>query len=223
AAARRGAREREGPSRRRGLQLALARDAGEPARGVPRPDGSAGGARGGRRRRDRRPGRLIGSTVLTAESTAARTPAPARRKGAGVGERALAKIFLTPSFAFMALIALFPVIYAIVMSLYQITGFRREFIGGGNFGQLLSDSGFYNAVGNTFLFTVVSVAFEFAIGLMFALIMNQAFFGRGVTRAIILVPWVIPTSVAAQVWRYMFDQNPGFINSVLGTNINWLN
>src|SRR5690606_24812241 len=87
----------------------------------------------------------------------------------------------------------------------------------------LSDSGFYNAVGNTFLFTVVSVAFEFAIGLMFALIMNQAFFGRGVTRAIILVPWVIPTSVAAQVWRYMFDQNPGFINSVLGTNINWLN
>lgn len=159
----------------------------------------------------------------TAESTAARTPAPARRKGAGVGERALAKIFLTPSFAFMALIALFPVIYAIVMSLYQITGFRREFIGGGNFGQLLSDSGFYNAVGNTFLFTVVSVAFEFAIGLMFALIMNQAFFGRGVTRAIILVPWVIPTSVAAQVWRYMFDQNPGFINSVLGTNINWLN
>lgn len=141
----------------------------------------------------------------------------------GVGERALGKIFLTPSFVFMAVIALFPVIYAIVMSLYRIRGFEQEFIGVGNYARLLSDSGFYNAVGNTLVFTVVSVLLEFVIGLMFALIMNQAFVGRGVARAIILVPWVIPTAVAAQVWRFMFDQNPGFVNTLLGTNINWLN
>ncbi|WP_211215822.1 carbohydrate ABC transporter permease [Microbacterium indicum] len=161
--------------------------------------------------------------TLTQQSAPPRPPASDQPKRAGIGERALGKIFLTPSFAFMAVIALFPVIYAIVMSLYRITGFRREFIAGGNYAQLLSDGGFYNAVGNTLVFTVVSVAIEFVIGLLFALIMNQAFAGRGVTRAIILVPWVIPTSVAAQVWRYMFDQNPGFINSVLGIDVNWLN
>lgn len=152
-------------------------------------------------------------------------PPPGRPvvKGAGLGEGVLAKVFLTPSFAFMAVIALFPVFYAIVMSLYQITGFRQEFTGLGNYSQLLNDRGFYNAVWNTLVFTVSSVALEFVIGLLFALIMNQAFRGRGITRAIILVPWVIPTAVAAQVWRYMFSDNPGFVNSILGADINWLN
>lgn len=162
--------------------------------------------------------------MASAQSSKTRTPQRGpRSKGSGIGERALAKIFLTPSFAFMAVIALFPVIYAVGMSLYQITGFRQEFTGLGNYSQLLSDGGFYNAIRNTFVFTTVSVAFEFVIGLMFALIMNQAFRGQGVTRAIILVPWVIPTAVAAQVWRYMFSDNPGFVNGLLGTDINWLN
>ena len=140
----------------------------------------------------------------------------------GLGERAMGRVFLAPSFAFMAVIALFPVFYAIGRSLYDIRGFRQEFTGLDNYLRVLSDSGFYNAVWNTLVFTVASVSLEFVIGMMFALIMHQAFVGRGVTRAVILIPWVIPTAVAAQVWRYMFDRNPGFVNSVLGTDINWL-
>lgn len=140
----------------------------------------------------------------------------------GLGERAMGRIFLAPSFAFMAVIALFPVFYAVGRSLYDIRGFRQEFTGLDNYLRVLSDSGFYNAVWNTLVFTVASVSLEFVIGMVFALIMHQAFVGRGVTRAVILIPWVIPTAVAAQVWRYMFDRNPGFVNSVLGTDINWL-
>ena len=140
----------------------------------------------------------------------------------GLGERAMGRIFLAPSFAFMAVIALFPVFYAIGRSLYDIRGFRQEFTGLDNYLRVLSDSGFYNAVWNTLVFTVASVSLEFVIGMVFALIMHQAFVGRGVTRAVILIPGVIPTAVAAQVWRYMFDRNPGFVNSVLGTDINWL-
>lgn len=134
----------------------------------------------------------------------------------------MGRFFLAPSLVFMAAIALFPVCYAIVKSLYSIRGFQEEFIGVGNYAKLLTDSSFFNAVSNTFVFTVSSVTLEFIIGLIFALIMNKAFIGRGLTRAVILVPWVIPTAVAAQVWRYMFDQNPGFINAVLGADINWL-
>ncbi|MFI6577506.1 carbohydrate ABC transporter permease [Nocardiopsis sp. NPDC050513] len=134
----------------------------------------------------------------------------------------MGRVFLAPSFAFMAVIALFPVCYAIGMSLYEIRGFRREPVGVDNYVRVLSDSGFFNAVGNTLVFTVASVALEFVIGMAFALIMHQVFVGRGLTRAVILVPWVIPTAVAAQVWRYMFDRNPGFVNAVLGTDINWL-
>jgi multiple sugar transport system permease protein/trehalose/maltose transport system permease protein len=144
------------------------------------------------------------------------------RASRGLGERAMGRIFLAPSFAFMAVIALFPVFYAIGMSLYRIRGFHQEFTGIDNYVRVLTDSGFFNAVWNTLVFTVASVSLEFLIGMAFALIMHQAFFGRGVTRAVILIPWVIPTAVAAQVWRFMFDPNPGFVNAVLGTDINWL-
>lgn len=150
------------------------------------------------------------------------SPSVAVTRRRGSAERTMGRVFLAPSFLFMALIALFPVFYAIVTSLYEVRGFSREFIGVDNYVRALSDGGFFNAVGNTLVFTVSSVTLEFIIGLGFALIMNQVFVGRGVTRAVILVPWVIPTAVAAQVWRYMFDQNPGFINSVLGAEINWL-
>ncbi len=144
------------------------------------------------------------------------------RVTSGLGERAMGRIFLAPSFAFMALIALFPVFYAIVISLYDIRGFSQEFIGADNYVRVITDSGFLDAVWNTLVFTVASVSLEFLIGMAFALIMHQVFIGRGLTRAVILIPWVIPTAVAAQVWRYMFDRNPGFVNSVLGTDINWL-
>ncbi len=139
-----------------------------------------------------------------------------------LGERALGRVFLAPSFTFMALIALFPVGYAIVMSLYSIRGFHQEFTGVGNYADALSDLNFFSAVGNTAVFTVASVTLEFVIGMIFALIMHQAFVGRGITRVVILIPWVVPTAVAAQVWRFMFDPNPGFVNSILGTDINWL-
>ncbi|QVQ50495.1 sugar ABC transporter permease [Spiractinospora alimapuensis] len=144
---------------------------------------------------------------------------PVRRH---LGERALGRIFLTPSFTFMALIALFPVGYAVVMSLYAIRGFHQDFVGIRNYVDALTDVNFYSAAWNTLVFTVASVTLEFVIGMAFALIMHNAFVGRGLTRVVILIPWVVPTAVAAQVWRYMFDPNPGFVNSVLGTDVNWL-
>ncbi|SHJ86117.1 multiple sugar transport system permease protein/trehalose/maltose transport system permease protein [Nocardiopsis flavescens] len=172
--------------------------------GVPAPRGGGGGSGGGGR---------------TARG-GGRPPRRPRRRG--LGERAMGRIFLTPSFAFMAVIALFPVFYAVLMSLYEIRGFHQDFAGLGNYARALTDPGFYNAALNTLVFTAASVTLEFTVGLGFALIMHQAFVGRGLTRAVILVPWVIPTAVAAQVWRYMFDHNPGFVNAVLGTDVNWL-
>src|SRR5690625_202039 len=137
-------------------------------------------------------------------------------------EAVMGRVFLAPSLAFMAIIALFPVGYAIVKSFYDIRGFKQEYIGFANYVEIFTDSSFHSAITNTLIFTLASVSFEFMIGLAFALIMNRAFVGRGLTRAVILIPWVIPTAVAAQIWRYMFDHNPGFVNAVLGADINWL-
>src|SRR5690625_7488603 len=111
--------------------------------------------------------------------TANKAPVAVRRRGTGLGERAMGRIFLAPSFTFMALIAFFPVIYAIGMSLYQIKGFDQEFVGLGNYLTALSDGGFYNAVFNTLIFTVASVSLAFVVGLAFALVMHRYFVGRG--------------------------------------------
>jgi ABC-type sugar transport system permease subunit len=145
-------------------------------------------------------------------------------RGKGLSETALGRVFVTPSILLMALVALFPVIYAFVISLQSYTRRQREGFGGvDNYVEALADPRFWDSLQFTVIFTVTSVAAEFAIGLGFALLMNQAFRGRGITRAAILVPWVIPTVIAAQMWFFMFNVTPGFINTVFGLgDFNWL-
>lgn len=141
-----------------------------------------------------------------------------------MSETTLGRVFVAPAIGLMALVALFPVIYAIVISLQAYSGRQNEgFAGLDNYVEALTDERFWTALQFTVVFTVTSVAAEFLIGLGFALLMNQAFRGRGVTRASILVPWVIPTVIAAQMWFFMFNVTPGFINSVFGLgDFSWL-
>lgn len=141
-----------------------------------------------------------------------------------LSETALGRVFVSPAILLMALVALFPVIYAFVISLQAYTRRQREGFGGlENYTEALSDQRFWDSLQFTAIFTVTSVAAEFLIGLGFALLMNQAFRGRGITRAAILVPWVIPTVIAAQMWFFMFNVTPGFINTVFGLgDFNWL-
>lgn len=150
------------------------------------------------------------------------SPGTAERRG--LSERALAKVFVAPSVLTMAAVALFPVVWALFLSLFLYT--RRQQTGFGgleNYATALTDDRFWGSISFTFIFTVTSVAGEFLIGLGFALLMNQAFRGRGVTRAAILIPWVIPTVIAAQMWFFMFNVTPGFVNSLLGLgDFNWL-
>ncbi|MDQ3973677.1 MAG: sugar ABC transporter permease [Actinomycetota bacterium] len=128
----------------------------------------------------------------------------------------MAKVFTAPSVVTMALVAAFPILYALVLSLYLYRGRSREGFGGlENYLTALTEARFWDSVNATIVFTVASVLFEFLIGLGFALLMNQAFTGRGVTRAAILVPWVIPTVISAQMWFFMFNITPGFVNNVL--------
>jgi multiple sugar transport system permease protein len=149
-------------------------------------------------------------------------PGGARRRE--LSETALGRVFITPALLLMALVALFPVIYAFVISLQSYTGRLHEgFAGFDNYVEALTDEQFWASLRFTLIFTVTSVAAEFLIGLGFALLMNQVFRGRGVTRAAILVPWVIPTVIAAQMWFFMFNVTPGFINTVFGLgDFNWL-
>jgi len=141
-----------------------------------------------------------------------------------MSETTLGRVFVAPAIVLMALVALFPVMYAFVISLQAYSGRLNEgFAGFDNYVTGLTDERFWTSLQFTLVFTVTSVAAEFLIGLGFALLMNQAFRGRGITRAAILIPWVIPTVIAAQMWFFMFNVTPGFINSLFGLgDFNWL-
>jgi trehalose/maltose transport system permease protein len=79
-----------------------------------------------------------------------------------------------------------------------------------------SDPDFIQSIGNTIVYTVISVAAELVIGLGIALVVNSRFRGRGIMRAVMLIPWAIPTAISTTLWRQMLtDNTSGPINAVL--------
>ncbi len=82
-----------------------------------------------------------------------------------------------------------------------------NFVGLAHYKNYLSDARLWKALWNTTVFTVISVSIELVLGLAIALLINKAFFGRGLVRATILIPWAIPTAVSALMWKfYMTDK-----------------
>ena len=84
-----------------------------------------------------------------------------------------------------------------------------------NYWNILSDRDWWTAVRNTLVFTCLSVSLETVLGLLIALALNQPFFGRGLLRSAILIPWAIPTVVSAKMWSWMFHDLYGVVNDVL--------
>lgn len=81
-----------------------------------------------------------------------------------------------------------------------------------NFGKVVKDKRVHSTMAFTLVFTLVSVFFELVLGLALALIMNQPFKGRGLIRTFSLIPWAIPTSVAALIWSYLYNGSSGLIS-----------
>ncbi|MCM3717469.1 carbohydrate ABC transporter permease [Fictibacillus phosphorivorans] len=86
-----------------------------------------------------------------------------------------------------------------------------NFIGLKHYKENLSDGRMWKAISNTTVFTVISVFAELVIGLAIAILINKAFFGRGLVRATILIPWAIPTAVSAFMWKYLYDGQNGIV------------
>jgi trehalose/maltose transport system permease protein len=153
---------------------------------------------------------------------------PTRRRSRGVPERRLAWLMTGPSIVLIALVALYPIIYAIWLSLHEYSliqaGLSRwaSPAGLGNYIDAFKDSEFWKAVRVTIIFTIASVFFETVIGLGMAMAMHAAFKGQGILRTVVLVPWAVLTVVTAIMWKTIFDANLGFVNQLLGTNKVWL-
>lgn len=84
-----------------------------------------------------------------------------------------------------------------------------NFIGLDGYKRALTDPRVGSALWHTLLFTIISVSFELVLGLGLALILNKAIFGQGLIRTTSLIPWAIPTAVAALMWSYLYDGTSG--------------
>jgi multiple sugar transport system permease protein len=141
-----------------------------------------------------------------------------RRRSKGLSESRLATLMMSPSLIVMALVAAYPIGYAIWLSLNEysirVPGLSR-FAGLRNYSDALGSSEFWSAFKNTFVFTIFSVSIELVLGIAFAMAMHQAFRGRAVLRATVLVPWAVLTFGSGLLWRSLFEPNLGFFPSML--------
>ena len=131
---------------------------------------------------------------------------------------------VAPMLAYAAGIAVLPIFFTLWLSLRrQMPIFNiSEFVGLENYRFLIEDPRFWNALWNTAYFVVLAVGLELALGLGFAMLLHQRFRGRGIARALVLVPWAVPTVVAARFWEWILNADFGVLNYLLGTRINWL-
>ena len=137
--------------------------------------------------------------MSTTQTTPMRRPRPPRRRSARLQRKQtrLAWLMLTPALVLVALVAIYPLartIYDSFTNRQFLEGIEpTEYVGLQNYRDLLHDTIFRDSIVVTVKFTVITVAFELVLGLIIALVVNSGFNGRGVMRAMMLVPWAIPT------------------------------
>ncbi|MGH6884706.1 MAG: carbohydrate ABC transporter permease [Geminicoccales bacterium] len=118
----------------------------------------------------------------------------------------------------LAVVAAWPLLRTVAFSFtdaYLSELAAWQFVGPANYVYLAQDPLWWRAVGNTLVFTFVSVSIETALGLVIALTLNAHMPGRGLLRAAVLIPWAIPTVVSAKMWAWMLNDLYGVVNSVL--------
>lgn len=124
-------------------------------------------------------------------------------------EKRTAYWMILPTTLIILLIAAWPILYAVWLSLQRILPNTTEWVWFDNYTQMFSDPIFYSALSNTFFFTVFSVFFEFTLGLSIAMALNQSFRGQGTARAIAIIPWAFPTVVSGAMWRLFYQDEVG--------------
>ena len=133
--------------------------------------------------------------------------------------------YVAPAAALLALVTLYPLAHVLWLSLERrslLDPVPPAFTGLDNYLRLAADERFWNAVGNTLYFAVVSVSLELLLGLAFALAVQRPFRGRALLYGVILLPWAVPTAVSARMWEWMYNTEIGVLNHILGAEVNWL-
>ena len=136
-------------------------------------------------------------------------------------ERRLGWLLCAPAVIVMIAVTAYPIGYAIylsfqryILSAPQLT----KFVGFSNYGAVLSSPFWWHALWITVVITVVSVAIEFVLGMLLALLMYRTIFGRGTVRTTMLIPYGIVTIVAAFGWQYAWTPSTGYLSALFNNS-----
>ncbi|MFC7582769.1 carbohydrate ABC transporter permease [Nonomuraea antimicrobica] len=122
---------------------------------------------------------------------------------------------------FVTVTVLYPLVYNIGVS-FRDVGVREIVAGGGdfvgfdNYLSRFARPEFGRALAISVIYTVLCVALSFGGGLAMAVFLNRRFPGRNLMRSVLLVAWVLPSVVSANIWRWMLDGTYGLVNTALG-------
>ncbi|MFW2504381.1 carbohydrate ABC transporter permease [Clostridium diolis] len=129
-------------------------------------------------------------------------------------------MFIVPAVIFMLLFVGYPIIYNILLSLQDVNVMTvnspiKEFVGFKNYIELFKSSVLLVAIGNTLYYTVVCIIFQFVLGFAFALFFNIEFTFSKFIRGLVMVSWLIPMTINALSFKFMFSPSGGVINQIL--------
>lgn len=126
-------------------------------------------------------------------------------------------IWILPSVLLMFVFILIPIVFVFRMALSKVSraGLIKGFTGFANFSKILSTPTFSMVLKNTLVWTVAVVGLSTLLGFILALLLNNAFKGRKIARAIVVFPWATTLVVQASIWKFIIDTDYGTLNTLL--------
>jgi multiple sugar transport system permease protein len=157
---------------------------------------------------------------------------PARVSRAGPGgsyERRWGWLMLSPALVVLGVLSIVPLARAVYSSFRQVSPLLPpKFIGLGNYTAVIESGSFFASWRVTLLFTAITVALTSAIAMISASALHSSFRGSALVKPLVLLPWAIPGVIAGVIWRWMFNNDWGAINTILHAMgviheyVNWL-
>ena len=142
-------------------------------------------------------------------------------------------LFALPAVVYMLIFVGYPIVHNIILGFQDVDVMnflrgQKHFVGFENYVELFHDEVFFKSVGNTFVFTVCCLFFQFLIGFALAMFFNRKFSFARTVRGILMMPWMIPMTITALMFKFMFSTKVGVVNNILtglgitSANIEWL-
>jgi multiple sugar transport system permease protein len=160
---------------------------------------------------------------MTTATRLAEAPLRTKTEHSGILQQAWAHradyLYVLPALVVMLIVIAYPIYYTIDLSFFNTPPSLqlrdKVFVGFDNYSVILNSDVFWRVTANTFIWTLASTVFSFVLGLGVALALHGDFPGRGVLRAIFIIPWVISAVAASYIWKWIYHSDFGVIGAVL--------